>query len=124
MAVALPPLNALRAFEAAARHQSFVEAAAELHVTPAAISHQVEQLEAILEVALFHRLPRGLVSTDAGKAMLPELGRGFAHVARAVQAAREGGLAGQLRVTVLPSPSSGCCPGSAASSPHGRRSKW
>ena len=102
MAVALPPLNALRAFEAAARHRSFVAAAEELHVTPAAISHQVKQLEAILEVALFHRLPRGLVLTEAGKAMLPELGRGFAHVARAVRAAREGGLAGQLRVTVLP----------------------
>lgn len=103
MAAPLPPLNALRAFEAAARHQSFVKAAAELHVTPAAISHQVKQLEEILGVALFHRLPRGLVPTEAAKAMLPELGRGFAHVARAVQAAHEGGLAGQLRLTILPS---------------------
>lgn len=99
----LPPLNALRAFEAAARHQSFVKAAEELHVTPAAVSHQVKLLEEVLEVVLFHRLPRGLVLSEAGKAMLPELGRGFAHVARAVAAAREGGLAGQLRVTVLPS---------------------
>lgn len=99
----LPPLNALRAFEAAARHKSFVKAADELHVTPAAVSHQVKLLEQVLEVALFHRLPRGLVLTEAGKAMLPELGRGFAHVARAVGAAREGGLAGQLKLTVLPS---------------------
>jgi LysR family glycine cleavage system transcriptional activator len=101
--VSLPPLNALRAFEAAARQESFVGAAAELHVTAAAVSHQVKLLERILGVALFHRLPRGLVLTEAGRAMLPELGRGFAHVARAVQAAREGGLAGQLKVTVLPS---------------------
>ncbi len=103
MSARLPPLNALRAFEAAARHQSFVKAAAELHVTPAAVSHQVKQLEEILTVTLFHRLPRGLVPTHAAKAMLPELGRGFAQFARAVQAAREGGLAGQLRLTVLPS---------------------
>ncbi len=103
MPVSLPPLNALRAFEAAARQESFVGAAAELHVTAAAVSHQVKLLERILGVALFHRLPRGLVLTEAGRAMLPELGRGFAHVARAVQAAREGGLAGQLKVTVLPS---------------------
>ena len=61
MARRLPPLNALRAFEAAARHLSFVDAADELSVTPAAVSHQVKALEAHLGVGLFQRLPRGLV---------------------------------------------------------------
>ncbi|WP_266159748.1 LysR family transcriptional regulator, partial [Dyella silvatica] len=51
----LPPLSALRAFEAAARHQSFRLAAAELSVTPTAISHQIRQLESLLGVTLFER---------------------------------------------------------------------
>ena len=54
----LPPLNALRAFEAAARHLSFTRAAAELHVTQTAISHQIKALEERLGVRLFRRLPR------------------------------------------------------------------
>lgn len=58
MARSLPPLNALRAFEAAARHLSFTLAAEELHVTQAAVSHQVKGLEDHLGVALFRRLPR------------------------------------------------------------------
>lgn len=54
----LPPLHALRAFEAAARHLSFKAAAAELHVTPAAVSHQIKALEAELGIKLFHRMTR------------------------------------------------------------------
>ena len=54
----LPPLSALRAFEAAARLKSFSKAADELHVTPAAISHQIHALEADLGIRLFHRLNR------------------------------------------------------------------
>ena len=99
----LPPLNALRAFEAAARHLSFVKAAAELYVTPAAVSHQVKGLEDQLGVALFTRLPRGLLLSDAGRAMLPELARGFDHFARAVRGAVAGEVAGELRVTMIPS---------------------
>lgn len=99
----LPPLNALRAFEAAARHLSFVKAAGELHVTPAAISHQVKGLEEQLGVALFTRLPRGLVLSDAGRAMLPELARGFDHFARAVRGAAAGDVAGELKITMIPS---------------------
>jgi LysR family glycine cleavage system transcriptional activator len=99
----LPPLGALRAFEAAARHLSFVKAAAELHVTPAAISHQVKALEEQLAVVLFTRLPRGLRLTEAGRAMLPELGKGLDHFARAVRGAVAGELAGTLRVTAIPS---------------------
>ena len=66
----LYPLNALRAFEAAARHLSFVRAAEELLVTPAAISHQVKTLEAFLEVALSRRRARGLLLTEVGQEIL------------------------------------------------------
>ena len=69
----LPPLNALRAFEAAARHLSVSQAAAELHVTPAAISHQVKALEEWLGVPLFRRLNRQVLLTDAGQACLKGL---------------------------------------------------
>jgi LysR family glycine cleavage system transcriptional activator len=99
----LPPLNALRAFEAAARHKSFVRAADELAVTPAAVSQQVRQLEDQLGIALFRRLPRGLLLTDAGRAAWPELQKGFAHLARAVEQVAAGSLAGPLAVTVMPS---------------------
>lgn len=99
----LPPLNALRAFEAAARHASFVAAADELAVTPAAVSQQVRHLEQLLGVELFRRLPRGLVLTEAGRAALPELSKGFAHLARAVEDLRGGSLAGPLVVSAIPS---------------------
>ena len=69
----LPPLNALRAFEAAARHLSFTRAADELNVTPAAISHQVKSLKDFLGVPMFRRLTRGLALTDRGEAYLPDL---------------------------------------------------
>ncbi len=73
----LPPLNGLRAFEAAARHLSFVKAADELNVTPAAISQQVKGLEAFCDVQLFHRRTRALALTDAGRAALPLLRESF-----------------------------------------------
>ena len=60
-----PPLNALRAFEAAARHLSFKKAAEELHVTPAAVGHQVKALEDFLGVQLFRRLNRAVVLSAA-----------------------------------------------------------
>lgn len=66
----LPPVNWLRAFEAAARHASFAAAAGELSLTSAAISHQVRSLESFLGYPLFERLPRGLRLTDLGKAYL------------------------------------------------------
>jgi LysR family glycine cleavage system transcriptional activator len=103
MQARLPPLNALRVFEAAARHLSFVKAAAELHVTPAAVSHQVKALEEQLGVTLFTRLARGLVLSDAGRAMLPELAKGFDHFGRAVRGAVAGDVAGELKVTMIPS---------------------
>ena len=71
MARRLPPLNALRAFEAAARQLSFTRAAEELNVTQAAISHQVKSLEQWLCLPLFRRLNRALRLTEEGQAYLP-----------------------------------------------------
>ena len=82
------PLNALRAFEAAARHLSFKNAAAELHVTAGAVSHQVKQLEDYLGVALFRRLTRALELTAEAHAMLPRLREGFDAIADAVESVR------------------------------------
>jgi DNA-binding transcriptional LysR family regulator len=94
----LPPLNALRAFEAAARHLSFTRAADELSVTQAAVSHQVKALEDQLGVKLFRRITRGLRLTDEGQALLPELRDAFDRMAGAV--ARLGRQSAQGRLTV------------------------
>lgn len=85
------PLNALRAFEGAARHSSFTNAAIELGVTPAALSHQVKALEERLGVPLFRRLPRGLSLTDEGQALLPVLRDCFDRIAEALSRF-EGGM--------------------------------
>ena len=84
MARKLPPLNALRAFEAAGRCLSISKAAEELNVTPAAVSHQVKALEDTLGTILFRRLNRALMLTDAGQTLLPGLRDGFDHLAQAV----------------------------------------
>ncbi|MBV9373239.1 MAG: LysR family transcriptional regulator, partial [Alphaproteobacteria bacterium] len=73
----LLPLNALRAFEASARHLSFTKAGLELCVSQAAISHQIRSLEERLGVTLFRRLPRGVVLTDEGAALVPTLTEAF-----------------------------------------------
>jgi LysR family glycine cleavage system transcriptional activator len=73
----LPPLTALRAFEAAARHLSFAKAAEELHVTPAALSFQIKSLENHLGAPVFHRLNRAVALTAIGKSLAPELSVGF-----------------------------------------------
>jgi DNA-binding transcriptional LysR family regulator len=83
MTYILPPLNALRAFEAAARHLSFKLAAHELHVTPGAIGQQVKALEERLGVRLFERLHKQLVLTPAGQGFLPEVRAGFRRIAAA-----------------------------------------
>ena len=84
----LPPLNALRAFEAAARHLSFKKAAAELHVTPGAVSAQVKLLEAHLGVALFRRLTRALELTSEAQTMLPKVREGLESLQAAVDRLR------------------------------------
>jgi LysR family glycine cleavage system transcriptional activator len=80
----LPPLNGLRAFEAAARHLSFAKAAEELNVTPGAVSHQIRTLEDQLGVKLFRRLNRAIVLTDAGALAFPGVRDGFEVLQRAV----------------------------------------
>jgi DNA-binding transcriptional LysR family regulator len=70
MAYRLPPLNALRAFESAGRHLSFTRAGEELHVTQAAISHQIKALESWLDMTLFKRLNRTILLTEAGQRYL------------------------------------------------------
>lgn len=97
----MPPLNALRAFEAAARHSSFTKAAAELNVTQAAISHQVKALEERLGAPLFRRNNRVLELTEPGRAFLPDVTAAFDLLAAAADqfAARQRPLV----LTVLPS---------------------
>lgn len=85
----LPPLNALRAFEAAARHLSFKNASRELHVTPGAVGHQVKLLEDHLGTPLFVRLTRALELTGEAQAMLPKVREGLGALHAAMQRARE-----------------------------------
>lgn len=99
----LPPLNALRAFEAAARHGSFTRAADELSVTQTAISHQVRQLEELLQVRLFRRLTRRVELTAEGRLLLPGLSEGFDRLAEAVASIGQRGDDRVLTVSVTPS---------------------
>src|SRR5262245_54234024 len=99
----LPPLNAVRAFEAAARHLSFTRAADELNVTQAAISHQVKALEERLGVRLFRRLNRALELTRAGESYLPRVSAALDALAEATDAIRTAEDGRQLTVSVLPS---------------------
>jgi LysR family glycine cleavage system transcriptional activator len=89
----LPPLNALRAFVVAAQHLSFARAAEELHVTPAAISHQIKALEQHVGVKLFRRRSRAIELTEAARACLPKLREGFERLGEAAEQLRthEGG---------------------------------
>jgi LysR family glycine cleavage system transcriptional activator len=97
----LPPLNALRAFEAAARHLSFVRAAEELHVTPAAISQQVKLLEDHLGASLFHR-GKKLALSDAGNAALPLVSEAFDQIERAMLKMRPNSLGDTLVISAPP----------------------
>ena len=99
----LPPLNALRAFEAAARHLSFTKAAAELHVTQAAVSHQIKTLEEHLGVPLFQRRNKAVLLTEAGQLCLPGVRDGFARLAEAVDGLRALKTDNVLSVTTSPS---------------------
>ncbi len=101
MARRLPSLNALRAFEAAARHLSFARAADELHVTPAAVSQLIKQLEIALDVVLFKR-GKTLALSDAAKAAIPFLTEGFDRLEQAINHLRGGNAAGPLVVTTPP----------------------
>ncbi len=102
MARRLPPLNALRAFEAGARHLSFTKAAAELFVTQAAVSHQVKLLERDLGVALFRRLTRKLALTAEGRRLLGPVGAALDAIAEAAGALRAGAGGGTLTLSLTP----------------------
>jgi LysR family transcriptional regulator, glycine cleavage system transcriptional activator len=103
----LPPLNAIRTFEAAARHGSFVEAAKDLHVTHWAIGKQIRLLEDWLGVPLFERRSRGVALTDQGADLLTDVSSALARLASATgrlrgpETARR--VSGVVRVNVLPS---------------------
>jgi LysR family glycine cleavage system transcriptional activator len=98
----LPPLNALRAFEAVARHASFARAAAELSVTPGALSHQVRGLEAQLGVVLFERQARGVALTAPGRVLFPGLQSAFALVRDSVDALRASSAHDRVLVVSTP----------------------
>ena len=98
----LPPLNSLRVFEAAARRLSFKEAAAELHITQAAVSHQVKSLEEYLGVQRFRRAARGVQLTEAARACLRKVREGFDALAAAVESIRERGGEAERVITAPP----------------------
>jgi LysR family glycine cleavage system transcriptional activator len=97
----MPPLNALRAFEAAARHLSLTKAAAELNVTAGALSHQIRGLEDLLGLKLFERHVRKIALTSAGRQLFPGLQTGFVHIRDAVAGLGE---ASDERVLVISTP--------------------
>jgi LysR family transcriptional regulator, glycine cleavage system transcriptional activator len=103
MARRLPSLNALKAFEAAARHQSFTEAADELFVTHAAISRHIRELEEHLGTQLFLRTGRGVTLTEAGRQLGASLTPLFDQLAEATRQAASQGDTRRLRVSVEPS---------------------
>lgn len=96
----LPPLNALRAFEAAARHNSFVKAAEEMHVSPGAISRHVRKLEEHLSLTLFERKAQGLMLTEVGAQLLPEITEALQRIAAAALRAQK--RSNEIRVLVAP----------------------
>ena len=98
----LPPLTALRAFDAAARHMSFQQAAAELNVTPAALSFQIKSLEEHLGTPLFRRLNRAVELTEAGRTLAPGAKDGFETLGVAWRAARRSCDSGSVTITAGP----------------------
>jgi LysR family glycine cleavage system transcriptional activator len=99
----LPPLNALRAFEAAARHLNFSRAADELSVTPGAVSQQIQNLEDYVGGALFKRTPKGLLLTDSAQMALPALREAFDRLAEAASLLTAAVDGRRLTVSVAPS---------------------
>jgi LysR family glycine cleavage system transcriptional activator len=96
------PLNALRAFEASARHLSFVKAAQELSVTPAAVSHQVKKLEEYLGLSLFRRGARGLLLAESGQLLMGDLREIFLGLDKAMERVIDSDTRGSLTLSVAP----------------------
>jgi len=99
----LPPMQALRAFEAAAQLLSFKHAAARLHRTPSAVSHQIRALEGVLGTALFHRDPQGLRLTDAGREYLAAVHEALGGLAEATTRLQRAHGEGPLSISLFPS---------------------
>ena len=102
MTYRLPPLNGLRAFEAAARHMSFKGAADELCVTPGAVSQLVKALETALDLKLFHRSARAITLTAEARDYLPSIRRAFDEIAKATEASAPGLRGRKLRLGIAP----------------------
>jgi LysR family glycine cleavage system transcriptional activator len=102
MSYRLPPLNGLRAFEAAGRHLSFLRAAEELAVTPGAVSQQVKNLEQAIGVPLFQRLHRSLILTSHGEALLPSVSDAFRLLSAASDGVARGLKTRPLKLGVSP----------------------
>ncbi len=100
MASTLPPLDDLRAFDAAARHGSFARAAGELHVTPAAVSHRIRHLEQALATELFRRRPRAVELTAAGRRYHDEVADALRQIERATAGIGTPGVDGPLCVSM------------------------
>ena len=99
----MPPLNALRAFEAAARRLSFTKAADELNVTPGAISQQIRQLEDFAGTPLFKRTGRSVLLTDAAQACLPLVRDAFDNISEAGRIMQAPARKGRVMVSSAPS---------------------
>ena len=99
----LPPLNSLKCFEVAGRLLSFTQAAKELNVTQAAVSHQIKVIEEFLGIDLFIRYPRRLALTEQGKALLPEVMEAFDKVSSAVRALQKTQSSQAISVRLAPS---------------------
>lgn len=102
MARRIYPLNALRVFEASARHLSFVKAAEELSVTPAAVSHQVKKLEEYLGLPLFRRTQKGLLLAESGQLLAIELRDVFVLLDKAMEHVLDNDSHGTLSISVAP----------------------
>ncbi len=102
MARRLPSLNQLRAFEAAARHESIKDSADELCVTPAAVGHQIKALEQWLNTPVFHRATRKIVLTQEGSLLAEKVGRALDLLEDAVEQTRKPVPGGTLKITVAP----------------------
>lgn len=98
----LPSLNQLRAFEAAARHESIKRGADELCVTPAAVGHQIKALEQWLNTTVFFRKTRKIVLTEEGRMLAEKVGSALDQLERAVEHARRPEMGGTLKITVAP----------------------
>ncbi|WMQ74943.1 MAG: Glycine cleavage system transcriptional activator [Sodalis sp.] len=103
MSKRLPPLNALRVFDAAARHLSFTKAADELFVTQAAVSHQIKSLEDFFGLKLFRRRNRSLLLTEEGQSYYLDIKEIFSALAEATRKLQSRSAKGALTVSLLPS---------------------